>query len=205
MKARTDFVSNSSSSSFVLAVKPNYKLKDFCKDLAASTIKLTAKYHDKNLKESNFTKLLFCLSSYQLAWLGRLSIGKHRVVESKKKLLTIFDGEAKEYIEAEWESRVKVAKQAKSSHAKVDKWTLEKYKDAEVDEVHDEIRYTVDITVEAPAVLNSAMKDMFLCSPRNAKESCTEQAAKIVEFAKKRWTSNCFDNVDMFQITKETI
>ena len=205
MKTRIDFVSNSSSSSFVFAVNKCYALKDLCKDIAASTISPEDEYHDDNLEQSNFTKLMFCLSSYQLAWLGSLSIGTHRVVESKRELFDVYDWMTKEDIDADWKRKVQRAKLAKTSPDKVDLWTLKMYKNAEIDDVHDEITYDEDILVDAPAVLNSTMEDVFFNASWHSKKTSSKRAAKIVEFAKTRWMTNTFDRVDMFQITKSTV
>lgn len=205
MKTRTDFVSNSSSSSFVFAVKPSYTLKDLCKDIAASTIKPENEQHDDSLEQSNFTKLMFCLSSYQLAWLGSLAIGRHRAVESKRELLDVFDWQTKEDIDTDWKHKVHSAKLAKTCPYKVDTWTLRMYKNAEVDDVHDEIAYDEDILVEAPAVLNSIMEDLFFNAPWQSSKTSFERAANIVEFAKNRWMSSTSDTIDMFQITKATV
>lgn len=95
MKVRNDFVSNSSSSSFICAVNSTYSIKDFAKDLGKSCTNKKARYHDPELADRNRMILEFCLNTYELLYLGRLNLEtttEELTYESlKKKLAELYD------------------------------------------------------------------------------------------------------------------
>lgn len=76
MKTRSDFVSNSSSCSFVIAITDRYKIKDFINDLVEDTLS-TADSEDspafiETVKESNLRNLYYHLNCTELLFLGSL-------------------------------------------------------------------------------------------------------------------------------------
>lgn len=82
MKIRDDFVSNSSSTSYVLAISKNYDLLDFCRDVACRTVSPGDRYHDKKLLKLNEINLAFSLLHYELIYLGEMEVA---VVTNKIK------------------------------------------------------------------------------------------------------------------------
>ena len=92
MKVRTDFVSNSSSCSFVIAINKEYKLKDFVKDLAKECTNPKSEYHDKDLANRNRRILDFCLNTYELAFLGSWKLRTDEQIFSRKDMDDLFLG-----------------------------------------------------------------------------------------------------------------
>lgn len=74
MKIRTDYVSNSSSSSFVIVVPKEYEFKKFVKDVVRGTVAIKDEFFDEDrmneLKERNVRNLDYCLNTYELLFLG---------------------------------------------------------------------------------------------------------------------------------------
>ena len=84
MKIRTDYVSNSSSSSFVVVLQKGYKFSKFVKDVARACIE-NPEYEDEckksylnGVKRRNITNMEYCLNNYVLLFLGRLTYGVKR-------------------------------------------------------------------------------------------------------------------------------
>lgn len=131
MKRRVDFVSNSSSSSFVVVVSNDMSLDTFCKKFADLCMTKTTS-DDVNMRDQNIVKLRYCLSENVLLHLGQLYI---RNAES------VFDEDHCEYCGEEmsdeyreyWKSMVNDHKHAiaKFNEAKDDP-SLDQYRDYEM-------------------------------------------------------------------------
>ena len=79
MKIRTDYVSNSSSSSFVVVLPKNYNQDDFIDDVvrACSDDRDGGDYDDEfvdDLNRFNRRNLDFCMNSYELLFIGELEV-----------------------------------------------------------------------------------------------------------------------------------
>ena len=89
MKIRSDYVSNSSSSSFVVMVPKEYEFKKFVKDVARGTVAIKDEFFDqektKALKERNARNMDYCLNTYELLFLGQLVSSFHRTTIRGKK------------------------------------------------------------------------------------------------------------------------
>lgn len=79
MKIRSDYVSNSSSSSFVVVLTKNYPFKDFVKDVVkACSEDKDYDYNEefvKELDDNNRRNLEYCLNTYELLFLGSFKAG----------------------------------------------------------------------------------------------------------------------------------
>lgn len=76
MKIRSDFVSNSSSTVYVIAVGHEF-MNVLAEDIAKACICDASNSYSRNLKARNRRILDFCINTYQLAYLDKLVIGKH--------------------------------------------------------------------------------------------------------------------------------
>lgn len=102
MKIRRDFVSNSSSSSFVVAVNKEYDLASFCKDLAKASVNKHDKYHNDTVEKMNEANAFFNLFHNELVFLGQYLIETREDTYAKKDL-PIKINDACTFDQTEWD------------------------------------------------------------------------------------------------------
>lgn len=110
MKLRDDFVSNSSSTSFIVAINKEYNTFDFCKDVAKACVNKKYEYHNKDLQKINEVNLAYCLLHYELLHLGNFLVRTTKTTIQKDKLpVTLENGY--EFTEEEWKYHEKEIKE----------------------------------------------------------------------------------------------
>ena len=219
MKTRTDFVSNSSSCSFIIAVNSTYDIESLAKDIAAATVNKKSEWHDPKLKSRNENILKFCMSTNQLAWLGGVVIGKEVRTYTLDTFIDLYDGnsseECMEMAKSAWNDEVKHVKKATKSPKKCADWELKEYGNSKYDEDKDEITRDEDICIYAPVISNHDMEYEYSHGIFEVHEASTNdkhalesrRVNHIVKTAKKLWRSKGIDvqRPDIYQITKHTI
>ena len=210
-------MSNSSSSSFVVACKKEL-LKDIAKDLARACVNKRDKCHGKELGKNNQCILDFCLKTFQLVFLGELLLETKEETYSLdyfKHILTIpSKNMPTTYAEEEWKRYKSILENIKSGKEK-DSWAKKEYDldeyDAETDTAkHFEKVYAKDIVV-SNSVMESDFNRYHYSNGPNSEETIKERVQRIIAFAKDkvkrdlREVEDCFEAVDIYQITKDTI
>ena len=217
MKARTDFVSNSSSSSFVVACKKEF-LKDIAKDLARACTNKRDKCHDKELGKNNQCILDFCLKTFQLVFLGELLLETKEEIYSLDYFKSIWAIPSKNmptaYAEEAWKRYKNIVERVKSGKEK-DSWAKKAYDldeyDAETDTAkHFEKVYVKDIVV-SNSVMESGFNRYHYSNGPDSEETIKGRVQRIIDFAKDKVkrdsceAEDCVEAVDIYQITKDTI
>lgn len=99
MKIRSDYVSNSSSSSFVVVLTKNYAFEDFIKDVVkACSDDKDYEYSEEFVKEldkMNHRNLDYCLNTYELLFLGSFKAGTFTTKITGKKWIDEFKTDMK--------------------------------------------------------------------------------------------------------------
>ena len=226
MKVRTDYVSNSSSSSFIVACADGY-LEKILKDVAKACEDKKSQWHDYGLVKRNFRILDFCVNTFQLLFLGSLKldtkIEKLKIDDFKKQYVgdDLKDENMKKVCESQaesfWNDFKKHIKQAKKSNC--DEWIKREYGRDSYDKVNDEITHVKDIIAERIVVSNDVMtntfrryhfKDAVGNEYPQSEEDIKSRVESIVEFSKKHTLDESyFDETchasDIYQITQDTI
>lgn len=213
MKARVDFVSNSSSSSFVVACKKEF-LKDIAKDLARACVNKKDKYYDKELSKKNQCILDFCLKTFQLAFLGELLLETKEKTYSLDYFKKIYKKMQATHAEEEWKryksqlDRIKTGKE-------IDFWIKKEYDLDEYDAMTDTAKHFEKIYAKNIIVSNGIMESSFnryhYADGPDSEETIRERVERIVAFAKDKVkrdlheVEDCFEMVYIYQITKDTI
>ena len=227
MKIRNDFVSNSSSSSFIVACAAGYAKKTF-KDIAKSCEDKRSEHHDYGLVKRNLRILDFCVNTYQLLFLGSLFL------ETKKRTWTFEefkngwndedcnDASLREALDKQAiDSWNDFKKNIDKAHAPKcdDEWLLKEYGRDSFDAVKEEITHYEDIIAEIIVVSNDVMTNTFAryhFKDQNGnelssrKEDIDRRVANIIDLARKQVNDNdyfmeAYHMPDIYQITQDTI
>ena len=160
MKVRSDFVSNSSSSSFVVACKKQY-LDAIVKDLSKACSCKKSYGHNPKLAATNRRILDFCLNTYQLLFLGSL------VIDTKKETynLEYFNNICKKHSKSDsglkfWNDYKKEMTKAKND-PNCYPWIKKEYGRDIYDEDKDEAIHFTDVVASEIVVSNNVMEYRF--------------------------------------------
>ena len=218
MKIRFDFVSNSSSSSYIISCKADY-VDHFIKDLVRScSSKHKNKWHDPDLAKQNERILNFCFNSFELMFLGNL------VVETKKVKYDFeyFKNQYKEFSNFDrnpndgFEDYKKILKKIKCK--KAEKWEIKEFgrdkkilgKDAYWHFIDEEIR---DIVLDKDSCAYELKRYHFKDDNGNDipddQKTIDERIETILKIAKEKLNDDfrikTMSSIETYEITLDTI
>lgn len=197
MKTRIDFVSNSSSCSFIIAVNSNYSIEALAKDIAKATVAKKDEWHDPKLEGENRSTLLFCMSTYHLAWFGGVILGRYVQTQNRQNYIELFgDDEC-------WNEDVEAIEEVKSNPKKFSKYQREFYKNSTYDKKNEEIVNDEDICVYAPIMSDKEMNHSWYDTDK-------QKAIRLIKIAKDIWKkqhniSTIEIQPEIYQISKQTL
>ena len=219
MKTRQDFVSNSSSCSFVVAINSTYPVKDFAKDLGKACTNSKDEYHDKELTNRNRRILDFCLNTYQLLFLGSIDVGTYEDVVKKADFYDPQDPDDREPrilegLKEIWDNCLDQYKRAKAAPKGS---YLSKCSERDwINEAEDEIHHFYDQQAARIIVDNDTMHydfSRFHYSDEKSKDRYDEKPDQVKQRVKQimKWAKQSCDpkhegrQSDCYAITMDTI
>ena len=212
MKVRSDFVSNSSSSSFIVTCKKQH-LDDVAKDLANACVCKDDQYHDPNLAKLNQLNLEFCLKTFRLAFLGNL------VLETKKETYSLDTfkksfGDNDNAVKAwnRYKEDLNDLKNCKNTDENDSDWLRNSYGLDEYDASTDTAVHYEKVKASGIVVSRSIMEYRFIRYDF-ARKDCDEdrecRVKNIINIAKaslqSHYNAQLIDPIDIYQVTQDTI
>ena len=220
MKTRVDFVSNSSSSSFVVACQKQY-LDDVIKDLSRACCSGSRKYN-KDLKKRNSTILDFCLHTFQLAFLGELLLETKKTeysLEAFKKMWTDPSDNSRpdrddDFYKKEWKhykadlEKIRLGKRI-NPWVKRD-YELDTYDPVTDTAIHYDKVYVKDVVVSNETMEYGLHRYHFNGTNTSTPEETKQRVDALVHLAKEKnrdgWNKvSAYCNPNVYQITEDTI
>ena len=215
MKARLDFVSNSSSSSFVVACQMQH-LNAVAKDLARACCNTRDRYHDKSLAEKNKRVLDFCLHTFQLAFLGELLISTKKETYGLDFFKKMLKQATLEVAEAAWERYKRDLQKVKDGTALKESFIAREYCDDVYDPVTDTAEHFEKTYASEVVVSNDVMTyNLHHINPSPAPEPENIRQSRVnrllamanakheYEFKKEHYRA--IEPVEVYQVTRDTI
>lgn len=203
MKIRSDFISNSSSSSFIVVLDKNYKFEKFIKDVSRSCIQNGqdwSKSELTELKNKNIRNLDYCLNTFELIYLGYLEIEykKHEYV----KPISDSDTDAK----YEWEYAQDIVTNIRNGFIPDDENNPDLVKIIKANK--NKIVLKERECIVSPVIPREDMwhyRDHFSDTPENFDGKC--YISSICEDAINKYKQNIFDSPlsDLYEITLDTV
>ena len=108
MKTRNDFVSNSSSCSYIISVAKELGIANFAAWVAHMCSNPADEWHHDDFESMTERNVLFCLNAYELLFYGRMLAEEKEVKMSYNDLL---NKHGKKYADMTWELAMKNAKE----------------------------------------------------------------------------------------------
>lgn len=207
MKVRCDFVSNSSSCSFVIACQSQY-LDAIAKDIAKSCVGKKSSSQNKELVARNRRILDFCLNTYQLAFLGSLVTKTEKIIYNLDYFIDLCDNNSTDG-ENMWNSYKEDFLKAKNDPDCYE-WLKRRYAHDEYDADKDEIVHYEDITAEGVVISNEMMQRYFERYHFNDNDKTlidkrVKHLVEVAEWHSKEYVDNVLGDVYIYKITQDTI
>lgn len=214
MKICSDFVSNSSSSSFVIACS-NKNIDSAFNAIVESCSDAKSEWHNKNLVKRNRSILDFCFNTYQLLFLGDLLVETKLEKYNLSRFKDIYSNSScagkDKVAEEEWE-RYKSNMKIMKSGAQLDRWFIDEFGDDEYDEDKDESVHHKKTYAYGIVVPNAVMSHDFYRYEHinNDEETKRFRVDAILELAHQYADDGSKKQdftvpIDIYQITKATI